>query len=850
MASRKRKKDDRVPEEAHAPDGGSTEEVGGTGDDREVIVMEPAPEHKPLAVDDLRWRCDPKSLPFETTDEVEPATDVIGQDAAMEALRFGLETRAPGQNIFVRGLAGTGRMTLVRRLLEDTRLACPLAQDRCYVHNFSQPSRPRLITLPRGDGPVLARHVDDLVDFIRDDLEGAVSSDAMRTRRAALDRATKTKIDEVVKPFEESVREAGLALVSVQVGPATQAALLPLVEGKAVSPEEWEKLRGEGAISDEAATDYQDRVASFQDPLREMMTKTNELQRHHADAVRDLRHEAVRLVLEGFVECLKVRFTDSAVATFLDELVTDVASIRAPAKEFEDDEYLRRYRVNVLMSHADDLSCSINVENTPTMSNLLGSIDQKYDGRGRGQSDHLMVRAGSLLRADGGYLILEAREVLREPGAWKVLLRTLRTGRLEIMPPEMTAPWWGPYLTPEPIEVNVKVILLGDAEIYYQLDAYDPDFPYLFKVLADFGQMIDRDEHGIAQYSAVLARIAKEEDLSAFSNSAVAALVEHGARIAGGKNDLTTRFGRLADIAHEAAYVAGKERHDLVNGDDVRDAIRRTKKRAELPSKRFREMLADGTIRVATTGTKVGQVNGLAVTHAGPLVYGFPARITASIGPGSAGVINIEGESNLSGSVHTKGFHILSGLLRSLLKTEHPLAFHASIALEQSYGGIDGDSASGAEVCCLISALTEVPLRQDLAMTGAVDQVGNILAIGAANEKVEGFFDTCFDLGLTGTQGVIIPKSCVRDLMLRHDVVEACADGKFHVYSVDTIHEALELLTSTLAGCRDETGVYPEGSLLGLAVGKAFEYWVKAIQGLESFSFAQEEAPVEEPDAG
>jgi ATP-dependent Lon protease len=373
------------------------------------------------------------------------------------------------------------------------------------------------------------------------------------------------------------------------------------------------------------------------------------------------------------------------------------------------------------------------------------------------------------------------------------------------------------------------------------LDGYDPDFPHLFKVLADFDSVISRDEAAIAQYSGVIARIVREEGLPDFENTGVSALVEHGARIASRQDRLTTMFGRLADIAREAAFIARKDGRQQVTGDDVRTAVRQTKQRASLPSRRFQELLKEGTIRVATSGTAVGQVNGLAVISSGPLTYGFPTRITATIGPGSAGVINIEREAELSGSIHTKGFYILGGLLRHLLRTDHPLAFHASIAFEQSYGGIDGDSASTAEMCALLSALTEVPLRQDLAITGAIDQVGNVLAVGATHEKIEGFFDTCAATGLTGTQGVIVPLANARHLMLRTDVVEACSRGEFSVYAVDNVQGALELLTGSQAGEPDAEGLYPEDTLLGVATSRAFDYWVRANPSVEVVEETEED---------
>jgi ATP-dependent Lon protease len=381
-------------------------------------------------------------------------------------------------------------------------------------------------------------------------------------------------------------------------------------------------------------------------------------------------------------------------------------------------------------------------------------------------------------------------------------------------------------LKPEAIPVNLKVVLIGEHGLYPALDAFDPDFPNLFKVLADFDSSLPRDAEALHSYTRVLARIAAEEKLPPFAADAVAVLAEQGARIAGRRDRLTARFGRLADLAREAAFLARKAGREPVTREDVLAAIRRSRRRGDLPARRFRELIADGSIRIQTSGTVVGQVNGLAVSYSGPHTYGFPARITATIGPGHAGAIDIEREAELSGAIHTKGFYILGGLLRHLLRgAGHPLAFSASVAFEQSYGGIDGDSASGAEMCCLLSALTGVGLRQDVAMTGAIDQLGHIQTVGAVSEKIEGFFDICSEAGLSGDQGVILPKSNVRDLMLREDVVEACDAGRFHVWAVETIGEALEVLSGWEAGRPDENGRYGEGTLLARAMERADDFW-------------------------
>ena len=783
----------------------------------------------PLPADAVRWRCDPSTLPFASTKDVEPMVGVVGQDDAMEALRFGLETSAPGQNIFVRGLTGTGRMTLLKRMMEDIQPTCPLALDRCYVHNFAQPDRPRLITLPRGKGEEFRRRVDKVIEFIRDDLAAALSSEGIKARQAALERTSQSEFEQATKPFEEALQAAGLGVVMLQAGPVAQPAIFPLFDGKPVPPEEFEQLHAQGKIADDHHQAVREGSERFKQQLPEISEKTNEIRQKYQDAVRELLEKSARSILIQSVRRIEKGFEEPAVRTFLGELIEDVVTHRLLMLD-KAGEFTRLYRVNVVLTHREDAACPMIVENTPTIRNLLGTIDYEFVREEEALSTHMGIRAGSLLRADGGYLILEAGDLLSEPGAWRVLVRTLRTGRLEITPQERMLFWSSPTLKPEPIDVHVKVILLGAFNLYYLLDAYDTDFSELFKVLADFDSTIPRDDRGIHEYARVLARIAGDEGLAPFDRSAVAMLVEHGARIAAQEGKLTARFGRLADIAREASFLAGKDNRNYVHADDVREAVRRSKRRADLPARRFRELLTKRTIRIQTEGKAIGQVNGLAIMYAGPLVYGFPARITATIGPGRAGVLNIEREAALSGAIHTKGFYILGGLLRWLLRTDHPLAFDASIAFEQSYGGIDGDSASGAEICCLLSALTNVPLRQDLAITGAIDQVGNILPVGGANEKIEGFFDACRNGNLTGTQGVIIPQANAGELMVREDVVDACREGSFRIFAVQTIHEALEVLTSMPAGMQGADGRYPDKTLLALAVERARDYWRKAAE--------------------
>ncbi len=783
-----------------------------------------------VAPDRLRWRCDPEALDFGTTADVGPVQGVVGQDRAVESLEFGLETDAPGHNVFVRGLAGTGRMTLLRDLLERYRSCRETPPDRCYVHNFSAPERPRLITLPRGEGDEFRRRIDRLIDFIRKDVPQAIASEAVRARRAAIEDAAQAEIRAITEPFDQELRANHLTLITVPMGSVQRTMIAPLVKGEPVAASDLGRLQSQGGLGEGEVREIMDKINAYSRQFEEVSAKLLGIQSQLRDRLRGLLESEVRAILADAVAETRRAHPVGAVNVFLDEIIAEVVRWYAQARDDMEAD-LSRLGVNLVSAHSRDEPCPIVIEASPTLRNLLGTLGSVYSPGQPMVADHTLIRGGSILRADGGCLVLDARDLLSEPGAWKALVRTLRTGQLEIMPSELQWPWSGPLPQPEPIEIRVKVVLVGDPDIYYSLDALDADFPQQFKVLVDFDTTIARDDAGVHLYAGVLARIAADERLPAFDRGAVAAIAEHGARIAGRQDRLTARFGRLGDIAREAAFVAGKGDRSVVGAPDVLDAIRRGRSRADLPARKFRELLADGTIHVQTRGRTVGQVNGLAVTHAGPLTYGFPARITATIGPGSAGAINIEREANLSGAIHTKGFYILGGLLRALLKTNHPLAFSASIAFEQSYGGIDGDSASGAEACCLLSALTEVGLRQDIAMTGAIDQLGHLQPVGAVTEKIEGFFDACQDAGFTGNQGVIIPRANVRDLMLRQEVADACAREEFRVYAVATVAQALCVLSGREAGERDANGDYPEDSMLALAVTRAHAFWKLATGG-------------------
>lgn len=787
-----------------------------------------AHDHPALDVAALRWQCEPSTFSFATTAEVEPLRGVVGQDDAIEALTFGLEIDAPGQNIYVRGLTGTGRSTLLRRMLADIKPACPLAQDRCYVHNFDSPDRPRLLTLPRGRGRAFRDRMAAFITFVRKDLATAVASDVIKARGKEIERQTQAHIEALTRPFETELRAAGLAMVMVQAGPVSRQMILPLVDGEPTPWEHMDAQVAEGKLEAEVLDALKEQGRTFTDTMESIGAEVAGIQTAMQKRMRSLLQDEARAILQQIHgEILEAAGGGDDLRAWLDAVAADVIDNRL-TQLGEPGAFTEQYRVNLIQGHEEEEPCPIIQESAPSVQSLLGTIDRSVGAEAAMQAPHMLVHGGSMLRADGGYLLLEARDVLTEAGAWRALVRTLRSGKIEMVAPDGPVTWRVPPIKPEPIPVKLKVILVGDAGLYYALDGMDADFPNLFKVLVDFEDSLPRDETGKGFYAGVLAHLARDEGLAPFDRTAVAALCEHGVRIAGRRGRLTARFGRLADLAREAAYLAAKDGSAQVDGEHVRKAVQRTKRRANLPSRRFQQSVRDGSLLIRTQGVHLGQVNGLAVIQAGPLTYGFPSRITCSIGPGRRGTINVEDEAEMSGRIHTKGFQILDGLMRNLLRTDHPLGFDASIAFEQSYGGIDGDSASGAEICCLLSALADRPIRQDLAMTGAIDQHGNIQPIGAVNEKIEGFFDVCAAEGLTGTQGVIVPQANVADLMLRQDVVDACAAGTFAVYGVDRIEQALAIFFDEHPGVRGDDGKFPADSLFAAARGRARHFFEMA----------------------
>lgn len=770
----------------------------------------------------LRWMCPPEWLPFETTLELPEHERIEGQDDAVDALTYGLSVPCDQQHIYVRGMSGIGRMSLLTKMAQEIEPFCPPVMDKVFVHNFVQPTKPVLIQLPRGKAVLFESLMTRFTNFVRDELKQYLNSEGLRSRRQKVQQAAQQAMQEVGAPFDESLRAQGLALVPVESGDVIVPSIMPVIDGKPINSVEFNELRRNGTISDEQAETIMTQIGSATEVLAQVTEKVQGVQEKYADELQQLVMQEARDVVHRRLQAINNIAQSEQLATFLADVEQDLVTKRLG--DIENPALGKLYSVNVIAAHNENDPMPVVVESNPSVKHLLGSVPQQFMPNGAVYSDHTMIQGGSLVAADGGYLFVEVRDLLEEPGAWLHLTRALRACEVDLAAQEFSPITSGASLAPQPIPIRVKVVLLGDYQTHQMLDAYDPRFAELFKILADFDDAMPRTRESVEIFASVIAKIVRKRELLPLTAGGVALTAEHSARIAGRKDLISVRFGRIGDILREADWVARRRKAEAIEREDVAQAIRAGGRRADKSVRRFRQMIQNGDISIEVTGSRTGQINGLAVSRTGPLTYGFPARITASVGAGTQGTINIEREANLSGSIHTKGFGIVDGLMRRLIRVDHPVAFSGSIAFEQSYGGIDGDSASCAELCVLLSALSEVPLRQDLAITGAIDQMGNVLPIGGATEKIEGFYAACKDLGITGEQGVIIPQSNVGDLALSEELVAASERGEFSVYSVANVYEALSLLSGKEEQPRTKDG-YQTGSLLALAEERVTAYW-------------------------
>ncbi|MDZ7378790.1 MAG: AAA family ATPase, partial [candidate division KSB1 bacterium] len=734
------------------------------------------PVFEEVPAERLRWRCDPASLPFASTAEVSMAEKILGQDRAVRALRMGLEINSVGYNIFVTGQAGTGRTTTVRHLLAGRR-GERIPDDKLYVNNFKNPDSPLAISLPAGRGRAFRKDMADAVAALRRQIPQLFESDQYAQRRQRLVDTYSEQERKVVAAFEERVSKEGFAVIQVQVGPMTKPDLVPIIEGSPVPMEQLDALVSQQRLPAETAARLKEKYPELLKELPGVLKELRKTQATLRQKLSELDTQFARELVGPLIADLKEKYRDEKVQRYLDDVQEsilerlDLFRGRAEGEGSreggppEADPFLD-YQVNLIVDNADTKGAPVIFESTPTYKNLFGTIERVMDSRGMWRADFTKIKAGSFLRANGGFLVINALDALVEPGVWQALKRTLRNRQVEIQSFDPFFMFTTSALKPEPIATDVKVIMIGDPWIYQVLYYQDDDFKKIFKVKADFDSVMPRGEPNVLQYASFIRKICEEEKLLHFDREAVAAVVEYGVRLAGRQTKLSTRFNYIADLVREAHYWATQDKAKVVTAKHVDKALEEKIERVSLIEDKIREMIAEGTLIIDTEGSKVGQVNGLSIIDLGDYAFAHPCRITAQTAMGRAGIINIEREAEMSGPTHNKGVLILAGYLRGKFAQDKPLSMSASICFEQNYSGVDGDSASSTEIYALLSSLADLPLRQDIAVTGSVNQKGEIQPIGGVNEKIEGFFRVCKVRGLTGRQGVIIPRRNVQDLAL------------------------------------------------------------------------------------
>ncbi len=770
-----------------------------------------------LAPEQLRRCCDPARLGFASTAELEPLPEGLGQERAEEALHFGLGMAHPGYHVFVLGEPGTSRHTTVFRLLQDMAARGRTPPDLCYLHNFEDPRTPRLLRLPAGRGARLRADLQQLVRELTPAIDAALDADSHVDRVEALQDNHKKREEEAIAALGKAAEADGLGLLNTAEG----FVFAPMREGQPMSPEDFEALSEAEHQAVEASVETW--TLKLADLLADFPGWRQELQ----EAIARAERQALRPVLAHLTRGLRRHYADLAeVLAFIDAIRDDVIDCVAQGKLGEEEGAeeaepegpkvgFQRYQVNLLVDHSETRGAPVVCEDNPGFGNLIGSIE--HLSLSGGQSTHFsMIRPGALHRASGGYLVLDAGRLLTQPFAWDGLKRALRSGRIAIEPPAEAQGWSSQAtLRPEPAPCQVKVVLVGERELYYLLMENDPDFSELFKVAADFEDELLRTPENETSFARLLASLVRGAGLLPFDGAATALLIEEAARHAEHAQRLSLHTRYLGDLMREAEYQARRADPDVsqVGSAAIRAALAARARRADRYPRHVLESTLEGSTLISTDGERAGQANALVVVELAGERYGHPVRVTATARVGDGDVVDIERETELGGAIHSKGVLIITAFLAARYARHQPLSLAASLVFEQSYGQVEGDSASLAELCALLSALAQAPIRQSLALTGSVNQFGEVQVIGGVNEKIEGFYDLCKARGLTGDQGVLIPAASVPHLMLRPDVVEAAAAGRFHVWPVATVDEAMELLTGLPAGEADARGHLPRGSL-------------------------------------
>lgn len=825
------------------------------------LLRKPKPATE-LRIDQLRWSCPEDLFDFSCTKEIKTNAGIIGQARAIRAIKTGLEIKHPGYNIFVSGLTGTGRSTTIREILTKLDRRHKSLDDLLYVHQFKNPDLPLLIRLPAGQGKKFRKDMDSLIDAFSRHLPGIFESDAYKQEVEAITEKYHSKERKLFTDFEKRVADAGFAVVKIQMGTFTRPDLMPSIDDKPIPFEELEKSVDEGKYDAALFKEMQAKYLELRKELEKLLTTGRTLERDlQTEIEKTIRRFGLPCV-ESLINDIRDHYKNETLSQYLNDIrdytldeieifikkddkqnpMSQMMGPSAPVDPF------RLFRVNLLVDNSDRKSAPAILETVPNYKNLFGTIEKVVDRSGNWVSDFLNIKAGSILRANGGFLVINLLDAIGEPFVWQTLKRTLKYGQVEIENPESFIFFGQTALKPEAIKIDLKIVLIGDKSHYLMLYNYDEDFKKIFKISADFDDRMDRTDQHIQDYASFIKQLTSQEGIPSFSPSGVAAIIEESVRMADRQTKLSARFSDVADLIRESGYIAGSKSDTIVERIHVHRAVKERIYRRSMIEENIQEYIDDGLIMIDTSGSKIGRINGLAVYDYGEYSFGRPTRITCTISLGRSGIINIEREADLSGNIHDKGIQILSGYLRSRFAQDKPLAFTASICFEQSYGGIDGDSASSTELYLLLSTLAGLPIRQDIAVTGSVNQNGEIQPIGGVNQKIEGFYEVCRNRKMTGKQGVIIPIQNVRDLQLHPEVVEAVQKGRFHVYSVETIDQGLEILTGVKAGVKSN-GKW-ESNTINSRVDQKLHDLAKGIQAFYAAFEEKHDKKAERPKKG
>lgn len=757
-----------------------------------------------LSLKELAWSCPKSWLPARGSASIDPASSVVAQERAVEAMAFGLGMRGIGFNVFVTGISGTGRLTTIKSLVEQLANEDGRPEDICFVFNFHRPEEPCALFLEGGAGSRLRDGMDDLIDELSENLPGILNDREFRSRLERAVEPLQRREKELVEAFEKEVKEGGFSLVQVQAGMVTRPEILPVVGDQPVPLEKLAELVEEEALTAEGVEKLTETHGRLTERFREVFQEVAEIRRAVQQQVDDVRRKMLRPAFDAAVDRVRRQVGDPRVDPYLDAVAADLGEKLELFMTSEEDvspdvDRFLRWRVNLVVDNSEVSGRPVVLETEPTYTNLFGTIERTLTPAGEATTSFMKVRAGSLMRANGGFLVLNADDVLMEQRVWPGLKRALKYRRVQIQSLE-TLVFGAAVLKPEPVPIDVKVIIIGGREIYDLLYRHDDDFPKIFKVLADFDYLIETSRANARALVSVMRKVILEEELLELDKGGAAAMLEEAVRIGGWRRRFSIRFSDLIDLLREASYRAEQADSTVISREHVRAAHAARLRRHALSEDRSHDFISEGVVRIETSGAKIGQVNGLAVYDLGHHRFGKPTRITAQVGIGREGIINIERQARMSGPSYDKGVGILTGYLRGTFARESPLSMSCSVTFEQSYGGIDGDSASSTEIYAILSVLADAPLRQDIAVTGSVDQFGRVQAIGGVNEKIEGFFKVCEARGLTGTQGVLVPGANVADLHLVPEVLEAVNAGRFHIWATDTISDGMRLLTGEPSG--------------------------------------------------